>query len=133
MVGLVSFETQSDIREMINANITEKTLILYIKHSNFLKGLREDVLVRKPQEVVVEEGDNGEGPCQGPTSSTASISSAIVLVEEGNNVHSDSDDTSMDSELYDSDFMVEEGDDDLFAKNIDKSSHIQAWHEVQWS
>jgi hypothetical protein len=116
MDGLVSFETQSDIREMINASITKKTLMLYINHSNFLKGLREDVLVRKPQELVVEEGDNGEGPCQGPTSSTASISSVVVLVEEENNVHSDSDDTSVDSELIDSDFVIQEGDDDLFVK-----------------
>jgi hypothetical protein len=120
MDGLVCIESQAGNKAMINASMTEKRLILYIDHSNFLKGLREDLLVRKPHEVVVEEGDNGAGPCKGPTYSTASISSAVALVEGGDNSHSGSDDSSEHSEFYDSDFMVEEGDDNLFAENIDK-------------
>jgi hypothetical protein len=42
-------------------------------------------------------------------------------VEEEDNAHTDTDDSSVDSDLYDSDFMATEDDDDMFAKNIDKS------------
>jgi hypothetical protein len=62
MDGLVCIETQAHIREMVIAAITEKTLVIYIDHSGFLNGLREDVLVRKPQRVVLEEVDSGAGP-----------------------------------------------------------------------
>jgi hypothetical protein len=32
---------------MINASKTEKTLVLFINHTNFLLGLREDVIARE--------------------------------------------------------------------------------------
>jgi hypothetical protein len=82
-------------------------------HTNLLKRLREDVLVRKSQEV-------GVAPSPSPSASTASNSSAVVVVENEDIVQSDSDD-SVDSEFYDSDVNVEKGDDDLFAENIDKT------------
>jgi hypothetical protein len=48
MDGLVCTESQAHIREIIIAAITEKTLVIYIDHTNFLNGLREEVVVRKP-------------------------------------------------------------------------------------
>jgi hypothetical protein len=42
----VIIEKETDIRAMINASKTNKTLVLFVDHTNFIKGLREDVIVR---------------------------------------------------------------------------------------
>jgi tRNA uridine 5-carbamoylmethylation protein Kti12 len=42
----VIIEKETDIRAMINAIKTNKTLVLFVDHTNFIKGLREDVIVR---------------------------------------------------------------------------------------
>jgi hypothetical protein len=44
--GLVPVDSQSVIRQMINASWSEKTLHMFIDHNNFLNTLRSDVILR---------------------------------------------------------------------------------------
>ena len=112
---------------MTKAIKSERTLILYVDHTNFMQVLRPDVLVR---DIVVP---SAVPPTKIPPAATcskaeASTSSSVVAAKKGKapvseNVELDgsNDDTDSDFELYDSDYNVEEGDDDLFAENVDKS------------
>ncbi|KAM0829903.1 hypothetical protein ACQ4PT_066579 [Festuca glaucescens] len=100
---------------MINASKSEKTLVLFVDHTNFLKGLREDVIVR-PR--------NAPSPVErsAPSAAEASTSSTVLVAEKETMQNIQSDDSDSDDfEFYDSDFDAEDGDDDIFADNVDKS------------
>ena len=43
--GLVCIERDADIVKMIQAAENYKTLVLFVDHSNFLKNLREEVII----------------------------------------------------------------------------------------
>jgi hypothetical protein len=53
--GLVILEKLSDIRAMINASRTEKTLSVFVDHSNFVLGLRDDIYVRPLDKIARAE------------------------------------------------------------------------------
>jgi hypothetical protein len=57
--GLVMIENQADVREMIIASRNEKTLDLYIDHTNFLLHHRPEVVVRN---LVTNEDENMPPP-----------------------------------------------------------------------
>ena len=140
--GLVPIENQSDIRQMINASKWNKTLCMFIDHTDFLKTLRPDVIVRPsnvhgrnpiPPASASMASASGHAP-----SSNASMSSAsghapfsIPPTPNAHDEEGESDnDECQDSDFYDSDFDVEDGDDDLFADNIDKSVNDHNEKEV---
>ncbi|KAM0904344.1 hypothetical protein ACQ4PT_018059 [Festuca glaucescens] len=126
--GLVLIEKQSHIRDMINASKYHKTLVLFVDHTNFLKGLRPDVIVgqRTNPRPPVAAHLQGYASCSNmPTSPAESSHSSAMIAAEEDDMHigeSDVSDTDEDDmEFYDSDFDCEDGDDDLFADNVDKS------------
>jgi hypothetical protein len=105
--GLVLVENQANIRQMVNASKTEKTLVLFTDRTNFLLG-----------HGTIMAAAEGHG-----TAESSHSSSMFEADNDGkHNADSDGSDSDYDAfELYDSDFDVEEGDDDLFADNVDKS------------
>jgi hypothetical protein len=76
--GIVLIENQSDIRKMINTSKIFKTLVLYVDHNEFLKGLRPDVILTSPP------------PCHAPTAAILthadSSSSSIIKNGEGSSI-----------------------------------------------
>jgi hypothetical protein len=108
---------------MINASKYHKTLVLFVDHTTFLKGLRPDVIVGQTytQRPPAYVNDEAYVPL---TSNTSSHSASMVGAEKqdvecADSYDSDSDDDAF--EFCDSDFDAEDGDDDLFAENVDKS------------
>ncbi|KAM0866610.1 hypothetical protein ACQ4PT_042521 [Festuca glaucescens] len=118
--GLVLIKSDEDILEMIKAADTHKTLCLMVDHSDFLRNLRRDVIINRRQQVP---------PAVCPKKN---ITRDVVAAEgTSKSVEDDFDDfykeycqeedseDSDDSDFVDSDFEVEEGDDDLFRDNVD--------------
>jgi hypothetical protein len=50
--GLVCIETDADIVSMIRATKEHKTLFLFIDHTNFVKGLREEVIINGGPPII---------------------------------------------------------------------------------
>ena len=112
--GLVPIETESDMAMMTNAVTYEKTLVLFIDHTNFLRNLRADIIINGgPSLPHVISPIKSPAPAAGQRED-----SMIVSVAEKNDVefqsqkYSESDDS--DCDFYDSDTNAEEGDVDLF-------------------
>ena len=143
--GLVGIEKDADIVAMVNAvSQEEKTLVLFVDHTNYLKSLRDDAIIngeaplpaviiskkkaRKPPAMPIllydSEGISGaaEGPhCRAENSERGRFED-FVRVEEGS-------EDSEDSEWIDSDYEAADGDDDLFAANVDKDVKDNNEHE----
>jgi hypothetical protein len=126
MDGLQCIETDKDIVDMIEAAKVEKTLSIMVDHTNFLKTIRYDVLVNggrkntKPIEVPAGEGISSSlliPPSVPP--STVHAEGTRGGVDSAEDVDNDSD-SDTDCSFADSDFDVEDGDDDLFADNVDR-------------
>ncbi|KAM0888748.1 hypothetical protein ACQ4PT_028162 [Festuca glaucescens] len=122
--GLVCIEKDADIVAMCTAVSYAKSLVLMIDHTNFLKTLRDDVIIhgspplppvlsprkmpRKKAPMVIVVADEG----------TSSRASKGETFEDFRRAEEDED--SDDSEWWDSDYEATDGDDDLFAENVDK-------------
>jgi hypothetical protein len=132
--GLVLIEKQSDIRAMIQASKTEKQLVLFIDHTNFIQGLRGDVYERArigQRNASITPTVVASASVVASARAEASSSSSVQIPENDIMQIEDSDDSdSEDFEFIDSDFDAAEGDDDLFADNIDKSVNDHNEREI---
>ena len=92
--GLVPIENDSHIVQMIEASRTHKTLVIMVDHTNFLRELREDVVLTGPSLPAVRSPRKMPKfmTCEGEASS-----SAVVVPAD-----KESDDS--DSDFKDSDF-----------------------------
>jgi hypothetical protein len=149
---LVEIRNNAEIVEMIDVVKENKVLCLYVDHTNFVKGLRNDVLkYGRPQKpavlsaqeihgddhVTIEEEAHDRNDLNNDkvVGEEIQICSARVRGEEiqsslvrgrgeeirrnkkKQSVEEAKDET--DSEFVDCDYDVEDGDDDMFAANID--------------
>jgi hypothetical protein len=103
--GVCLIENDAHILAMMRAVKEESKLYLLVDHTNFLKHLREDVIIPILNQYLNIAGEDKEN-CS---------SSSIVDVEE-----LEGSESGTDSEFYDSDYDAEDGDDDLFLDNVDK-------------
>jgi hypothetical protein len=124
--GLVLIENQANIKQMVNACKKGKTMDLFFDHTNFLLGLREDVIVRIPligkrtaprlpsPDEITEAPNQDDCMAAPPPRAEACSSSSFFIAhnEEIESMHSDESD-SLDNEFHDSDFNAKSGDDDL--------------------
>ncbi|KAK1611857.1 hypothetical protein QYE76_035530 [Lolium multiflorum] len=147
--GLVRLETDEDCASMLNVIKTEKCVVLFIDHSNFLKHLRYDAIIRN-KSLTMPSMTSPEAPMAEPAKSIegeASSSGVVVShqrqTEEGDHEfedferekmqseeEDDGSDSDSDYELYDSDCNAESGDGDLFVDNIDKDVNDNNEKEV---
>jgi hypothetical protein len=98
----------------------DKNLCLMVDHTNFLKGLIEELIVHIPFPFAnphAAKKGTVEVQVQDIPSSSASRYAAVTHSED---VTDGDDDDETDSELNDSDYDAEDGDDDLFLDNIDR-------------
>jgi hypothetical protein len=133
---------------MLNVISTEKCVVLFIDHTNFLKTLRIDAILRNRRVTTMPSVINPEAAMPKPTENgefEASTSGVVVSdkrqAEEGDHeledhereimqLEEEDDDSETEFELYDSDCNAESGDDDLFADNIDKDVNDNNEQEV---
>jgi hypothetical protein len=107
--GLCLIENDSDILAMMCAVKDEKKIFLNVDHTNFVKNLREEVIIPIPLKY------RGQLAALVEAEQDASPSSAVIFAsprgEDADDSERDSDNAT-DSEFYDSDFDAEDGDDD---------------------
>ncbi|KAK1698672.1 hypothetical protein QYE76_015369 [Lolium multiflorum] len=115
--GLCLIENDGDILAMMAAVREVKTLSVMVDHNNFLQGLRTDVVVPIPRKYTAG-GEETEQEKEKEIVDEEPLSSACLSSGEAQS--EDEDDSDTDSDFYDSDYDAEDGDDDLFADNIDK-------------
>ncbi|KAM0888518.1 hypothetical protein ACQ4PT_028298 [Festuca glaucescens] len=122
--GLQCIEYDRDIVDMIRAAEVEKQLVLIVDHTNFLRALRDDVLhtggpqlpyvispTKIPTNVTADQGEASISVLTVPCATTTDEGELLQFVDSGSY-----NDTTFD----DSDYDIEDGDDDLFADNVDK-------------
>ncbi|KAM0827513.1 hypothetical protein ACQ4PT_068138 [Festuca glaucescens] len=123
--GLVPIDCDAHCVEMIKASRTQKTLVLFIDHTNFLRELRDDVILNGSAALpAVISPRKMQRQCASATGDASS--SAVNNLDKGKYPEFvsevvQSDDSDKDSDFYDSDYNVQEGDDDLFAEYVDTS------------
>ncbi|KAM0869263.1 hypothetical protein ACQ4PT_040790 [Festuca glaucescens] len=147
--GLVPLDCDAVIRIMARASLKEKTLCVFVDHTDFLRQLRTDVVqsnapvanspsaVARPPPAAapsiasskmaaavsraVQAISSGSSKLPNAGASPLPEASCSSFVEEGVSGNLRDSDSDSDFEFYDSDYDVEDGDDDLFADNVDKS------------
>jgi hypothetical protein len=145
--GLVCIETDVDIVSMIRATKQDKTLFLFIDHSDFVKGLREEVIINRGPPVVSPKNSSVRdvATAKGTSGITTYFYLNIIIsalhistcfseifpsisgAKEGPSRRvadlefdaANSEDDN-DSDFVDSDYDAEDGDDDLFHDHVDK-------------
>jgi hypothetical protein len=121
--GLVCIEKDADIVLMIEAAAVHKELCLMVDHTNFLKQLRDDVIVQggPPLPPVISPQKMPKSVSEASSSHTR----ATATEDEEQQVDpesvgdTDGEDDS-DSEFWDSDWDAEDGDDEIFQSQVDR-------------
>jgi hypothetical protein len=109
--GLFCIENDAHILAMTEAVAVHKTLTIMIDHTNFLKGLRDDVLINGgPQLPPIVS------PKKVPTIARTGTSTEEMQWED----YEGEGDGDTDFEFYDSDYDAEDGDDDIFYSYVDE-------------
>jgi hypothetical protein len=135
---------------MARASLKEKTLCVFVDHTDFLRQLRTDVVHTNAPVANSPSAVARPPPAAAPSIASSKMAAAAVsravqaissgssklpnagasplpeascssFVEEGVSGNLRHSDSDSDFEFYDSDYDVEYGDDDLFADNVDKS------------
>nr|XP_051190100.1 uncharacterized protein LOC127303399 [Lolium perenne] len=148
--GLVPLDCDAVIRRMARASLKEKTLCVFVDHTDFLRQLRTDVVHSNAPVANSPSAVARPPPAAAPSIASSKMAAAAVsravqaissgssklpnagasplpeascssFVEEGVSGNLRHSDSDSDFEFYDSDYDVEDGDDDLFADNVDKS------------
>jgi hypothetical protein len=119
--GLQCIDNDRDIVDMIETTRLAKTLYLLVDHNNFLPNFRPEIIEKKAiadagtsKEIVARAEASSSVPC-GSSVARAEASSSVVGEEEQFAEGSSDSGSSFD----DSDYDVEDGDDDLFCDNVD--------------
>ena len=122
--GLVPIRGDVDVQYMITASAVHKVLEILIDHSDFIQICRHDVIYTMPSSVsrslveiiLSEQAASGsqhmEVSVQAAETSSANLQ--IAVSEQAETVGELTD-----SNFSDSDFSIDEGDDDLFDEYID--------------
>ncbi|KAM0888752.1 hypothetical protein ACQ4PT_028166 [Festuca glaucescens] len=131
--GLVCIEKDADIVQMINASANNKVLCLVVDHTNFLRQLRDDVIVNGG--ATVRPISNPQKMPTSVTEATTSHTRSAADEEEGGGNQLDGEavadgdgeavvdgdeEGETDSEFYDSDWYAEDGDYDIFESQVDR-------------
>ena len=115
--GLCLIDNHSHDMAMMEALKEVSYLCLMVDHSDFIKNLRQHMILPIPEKYTRNLNGLGAATDTGETSAASAVISEIDRKSEAGDVAEDDSDT--DSEFYDSDFDAEDGDDDLFLENID--------------
>jgi hypothetical protein len=113
---LCLIENDSDILAMVCTVKDEKKIFLNVDHTNFVKNLREDIIIPIPLKY------RGQLAASVQAEQDESTSSAVICASPRDEDADDSErasDNATNSEFYDSDFDAEDGDNDLFRDNVD--------------
>ena len=124
--GLVCVDTEEVIAAMVNASKECKTLLLIVDEENKIRTLYDDVILDGPPlpRVItprklprsaegIEEEDNGEAGEEEENADDREEG------EQGDGTAPTEQGEETDSDFYESEYDVEDMDDDLFLENVD--------------
>ncbi|KAM0896838.1 hypothetical protein ACQ4PT_022942 [Festuca glaucescens] len=128
--GLLCIEKDADIVQMIEAAADHKELCLMVDHTNFLKQLRDDVVLNGGLSLPPVISPKKIPKSVSEASSSHTRAAAHEDEEQGVDTelcHSDGEavvdadgEEDTDSEFYDSEWDAEDGDDDIFESQVDR-------------
>ncbi|CAM0881477.1 unnamed protein product [Alopecurus aequalis] len=118
--GLECIEKDSDIVAMIEAVKDDKTLTLFVDHTNFLYRYMPDLIMKLGEEVPNQmPGREVVEDIPIRVREVGNASSAQVE-SNGTEIVAHSEGLQTDSDFQDSDYDAQDGDDDIFDATIDK-------------
>ncbi|KAM0831042.1 hypothetical protein ACQ4PT_065816 [Festuca glaucescens] len=121
--GLMPLVTEAHCIEMRRATALDKSLAIFVDHSNWVRIIRSDIILTRPAFAVHEPVAARQARTYGGQGSVAAQSTSIVVAhepgEECDQSHVADSDSSSGSDWCDSDYDAQDGDDDLFLDNVD--------------